>query len=172
MKTKKNILYRWLDHLLVVGLSVMGIMVLGNVILRYVFNSGIEYSEEVSRFIFVWITFIGAVVALKEGLHLGMDTLVQRMPPKLRKICFWLSQLLMLWCCWLLFIGSWVQTQLNLYNIAPVSELPIAILYSVGMVASALMALILLANLWRSVKGGSIPAQPQETIEELTGASK
>ncbi len=58
----------------------MVLMVFGNVVLRYVFNSGITVSEELSRFFFVWLTFIGAVVAMREGTHLGMDTVVARLP--------------------------------------------------------------------------------------------
>lgn len=44
----------------------MVVMVFGNVVLRYAFNSGIAISEEVSRWLFVWITFLGAIVAVRE----------------------------------------------------------------------------------------------------------
>jgi hypothetical protein len=44
----------------------MVVMVFGNVVLRYAFNSGITVSEELSRWLFVWMTFMGAVVALKD----------------------------------------------------------------------------------------------------------
>ena len=55
-------------------------MVFGNVVLRYGFNSGLTASEELSRLFFVWLTFLGAVVALREHGHLGVDTLVRRLP--------------------------------------------------------------------------------------------
>lgn len=153
MAKKKRGPYTLLEHLLVLGMSVMGLMVLGNVILRYLFNSGLEISEEVSRFIFVWLTFIGAIVALKDGAHLGVDTLVRRLPKGGRIACYWVSHLLMLWCCWLLWKGSWVQTRLNWDNVAPVSEIPVAAMYGSGLVAAALMAIILVTNLWRAMKG-------------------
>src|SRR2546423_2066887 len=44
----------------------MMILVFGNVVLRYALNSGITMSEEMSRWLFVWMTFLGAIVALKE----------------------------------------------------------------------------------------------------------
>ena len=50
--------------LLLVGMVGMVLMMFGNVILRYAFNSGITISEELSRFFFVWLTFIGAIVAI------------------------------------------------------------------------------------------------------------
>ena len=54
----------------------MVVMVFGNVVLRYAFNSGITVSEELSRWLFVWLTFLGAIVAIKEHGHLGTDMLV------------------------------------------------------------------------------------------------
>ena len=153
METRNRGIYRVLDHLLVIGLAAMVLMVLGNVVLRYLFNSGLEFSEEVSRFVFVWLTFIGGVVALKEGLHLGMDTVVKRLPHRGRLICFWISHLLMLWCCALLWMGSWEQAKVNLTNRAPVSGLPVAAIYGVGLFAAAAMGFIILQLLWRSLKG-------------------
>ncbi|MFT3962943.1 TRAP transporter small permease [Propionivibrio sp.] len=128
-------------------------MVFGNVVLRYVFNSGLEFSEEVSRFVFVWLTFIGSVVALREGLHLGMDTVVKRFSRQGKLACYCVSHLLMLWCCVLLFKGSLEQARVNLNNFAPVSKLPIAVVYSVGLFAATFMGGILLHGLWRAVRG-------------------
>ncbi|MGY2938439.1 TRAP-type C4-dicarboxylate transport system permease small subunit [Bradyrhizobium sp. GM6.1] len=52
-------------------LAVMVVLVFGNVVLRYGFNSGIAISEELSRWLLVWLTFLGAVVAMREHAHLG-----------------------------------------------------------------------------------------------------
>src|SRR5215210_4913626 len=91
--------FKLLEGLLVLCLGAMVLMVLGNVILRYGFNSGITVSEELSRFLFVWLTFIGAVVGLREGTHLGVDTLVRKLPVLGRRLCFAASEGLMLLCC-------------------------------------------------------------------------
>lgn len=58
-------LCRALEFLIAAGLAVMVVLVFGNVVLRYGFNSGITVSEEVSRWLFIWGTFLGAVVALR-----------------------------------------------------------------------------------------------------------
>jgi TRAP-type C4-dicarboxylate transport system permease small subunit len=87
MTRRKGAIQKLVEHLLVLGMSIMGLMVLGNVILRYGFNSGLSISEEVSRFIFVWLTFLGSIIALKEGVHLGVDTLVRRLPKPARFLC-------------------------------------------------------------------------------------
>lgn len=49
---------RAINLLIALALAVMVVMVFGNVVLRYAFNSGITVSEEVSRWLFVWITFL------------------------------------------------------------------------------------------------------------------
>ncbi|GGK46051.1 TRAP transporter small permease [Salinarimonas ramus] len=160
-------LMRLLDHLLVVGMSVMSLMVFWNVVLRYGFSSGIPFSVEVSRLIFVWITFVGGVAALAQGAHMSVDTLVARLPAKARVACFLLAHGLMLWICVLLWQGSWSQTVLNWNNRAPISGISVGLMYAAGLVAAAFMALILVVNLVRALRGHlpatwSAPAEQEE----------
>ena len=117
----------WLDSLTALFLAVMVAMVFGNVVLRYAFNSGIAVSEELSRWLFVWMTFIGAVVALKDHGHLGTDMLVARLSPMGKKICLVISQLLMLGITGMIFTGSLAQTKINLDVEAPVTGAPMAV---------------------------------------------
>ena len=69
-----------LQVVMAAGLAVMVVLEFGNVVLRYVFDTGIAVSEELSRWIFVWVTFLGAIVAMREHAHLGTDALVARLP--------------------------------------------------------------------------------------------
>ena len=85
-----------LELLVVVCMVAMVIMVFGNVVLRYAFNSGITISDEMSRYCFIWLTYIGAMVAMREGGHLGVDTLVKHLPVAGKKVCLFLSESL----CW------------------------------------------------------------------------
>src|SRR5687767_5996994 len=77
-------------------LVLMVALVFGNVVLRYGFNSGISISEEISRWLFVWLTFMGAVVALHRHAHLGTEMLVGRLGPAGKKACLLVGYLLML----------------------------------------------------------------------------
>lgn len=81
-----------LELLLVALLSVMVIMVFGNVVLRYGFNSGVTVSEELSRWAFVWMIFLGAIVAVKENTHLGTDVLLVHLGPLGKRICLGLAE--------------------------------------------------------------------------------
>ncbi|MBK6600992.1 MAG: TRAP transporter small permease [Betaproteobacteria bacterium] len=84
--------FRALELLLAALLLAMVVMVFGNVVLRYVFNSGITMSEEMSRVFFVWLTFIGAVVAMRDNAHLGMTNVVDRLPRTGKVACAAINQ--------------------------------------------------------------------------------
>ena len=58
-----DLYFRALKFLVALCLASMVALVFGNVVLRYVFSSGITFSEEFSRWLFVWLTFFGAIVA-------------------------------------------------------------------------------------------------------------
>lgn len=141
------------DVLVVIGMSVMSIMVFLNVVLRYGFNSGIPISVELSRIIFVWVIMLGSIVALAQGAHLAVDSLVAKLPRLGRIACFLVAHALMLWCCVMLWQGSWVQTALNWNNHAALSGISVGLVYAAGLVAAAFMALCLLFNLYRFVRG-------------------
>lgn len=134
-------------------LLVMVILVLSNVILRYAFSSGITVSEEISRWLFVWITFLGATFALREHGHLGTEMLVGRLDATGKRICLCIGYVLMLFVCWLLFKGAYEQTKLNWTVTAPSSGASLAWFYSAGIVFSVSSAVILLNDAFKLLTG-------------------
>lgn len=144
---------RAINLLIALALAVMVVMVFGNVVLRYAFNSGIAISEEVSRWLFVWITFLGAIVAVREHGHLGTDLVLMRLPPLVQRVCLVIGHGLMLFCTWLLFSGALAQARINWDVDAPVTGASVAIFYASGVVFAAASGLLLLLNLWRLLSG-------------------
>ncbi|MDD0811578.1 TRAP transporter small permease [Curvibacter sp. RS43] len=144
---------QFINALIAFALAVMVVLVFGNVVMRYGFNSGIAVSEELSRWLFVWITFLGAVAAIKENAHLGSDMLVSRLPVLGKKICLVLGQLLMLYITWLFFDGSLQQAKINWDVEAPVSGLSVAIFYASGVVFSVCAGVLLLLQMLRALTG-------------------
>lgn len=153
---------RLLGWLMVASLALMVLMVFGNVVMRYAFNSGLTLSEELSRWLFVWLTFMGAVVALHERAHLGTDALVSRLPRAGQKLCLAASLLLMLYMCWLMFDGALQQVKINWDSTSAVMETSMGYFYASGMVFAVLAAPVLLLNLFRLFAG-------QLSDEELVG---
>jgi len=134
-------------------LAGMVVMVFGNVVLRYAFNSGIIVSEELSRWFFLWLTFLGALVALKEHAHLGSDFFIGRLPPAGKKVCLVLGHVLMLYATWLVFSGALAQARINLSVEAPVTGASMAWVYATGVAFAVFAAVLLARDLWRLLTG-------------------
>ncbi len=144
---------RVLEAVIAAMLALMVVLVFGNVVLRYGFNSGITVSEEVSRWLFIWMTFLGAIVALREHGHLGVDMVVQRLPAAGKKACLALGHGVMLYIVWLLWQGSLAQARINWDVTAPTTGASMAIVYAAGLVFAVCAALILAIDLYRLLRG-------------------
>ena len=148
-----NWYFRALKAMVVFFIGSMVVLVLGNVILRYGFNSGITVSEELSRWCFVWLTFTGAIIAMREHTHLGMDTVVSKLPVLGKKICYVLSHLIMIACVLLFMSGAYDQTLINIGVEAPAAGLSSGFFYGVGLFFGVPALLILLYDLYMMVSG-------------------
>jgi C4-dicarboxylate transporter, DctQ subunit len=84
------------------------IMVFIDVIMRFFFNTGFMWSQELTLHMSAWFVLFGASYCLKVGSHIGMDAFVKLFPTKGRRILTGLSCLLGLAYCWLILYGSWI----------------------------------------------------------------
>jgi TRAP-type C4-dicarboxylate transport system permease small subunit len=153
MKVFTDLFFRLAEFTLVAMLSLMVIMVFGNVVLRYGFNDGIIISEELSRYLFIWITFLGAIVTMRDNAHLGLDSLVRRLSLRGKKLAFAVSNILMLGCCALMFYGTFKQHGINASTRSPVLEVPMIWIYGVGYLTSVAMGLMIAAKLVALARG-------------------
>jgi TRAP-type C4-dicarboxylate transport system permease small subunit len=146
-------------------------MVFGNVVLRYGFNDGIISSEEISRFLFIWITFLGAIVTFRDNGHLGLDSVVRKLSTRGKKLAFTLSNVLMLGCCTLMFYGTLKQHGINASTRSAVTEIPMSWVYGVGYITSVAMGLMIIGKLIKLAKGEFNEAdliQVQDSEEVIT----
>jgi TRAP-type transport system small permease protein len=148
-----DLFFKALEFLVVACLVAMVIMVFGNVVMRYALNSGILISEEMSRYCFIWLTYIGAMVAMREKGHLGVDTLVLRLPLGGKKLCFFLSEALMLLCNLLFLLGTWKMHELQVTNVSPVVGISMIWIYGIGYVVGVVMSLMNLHQLYLLLSG-------------------
>lgn len=175
MKAIEKVVMHTMNTIIVVCLALMAIMVFSNVILRFVFNSGFTMTEELARFVFLWLIFIGSVVAMKEGAHLGVDSLVSRLPRAGKIFCAVASNAIILWLCYLFFVGSWVQTVVGMGTKMPASGIPMSFHYGTGLVMSVGVGIIVLGNTWRVITGKASDAdliqvkESEDSVEEVHG---
>lgn len=157
--------FKLLELLVVLCLVAMVVMVFGNVVLRYAFNSGITISEEMSRYCFIWLTYLGAMVAMREGGHLGVDTLIKALPLAGKKTCLFLSEVLMLICNVLFLMGTWKMHELQVTNVSPVVGISMIWIYGIGYVVAVVMGLFNLSKLWRLFTGRITEAELVQVVE-------
>ena len=146
-------LCRLFGLMMVVALALMVLMVFGNVVLRYGFNSAIPVSEELSRWLFVWLTFLGAIVAVRRRLHLGSDLLIARLSRAGKRLCFVVAHVMMIYMCWLMGRGAWQQTLINRDTTSAVMQASVAWFFAPGVLFALVAGLILLHDLWRLFTG-------------------
>jgi TRAP-type C4-dicarboxylate transport system permease small subunit len=150
--TAKGVLSRILEVIMVTILTIMVGLVFGNVVARYVFNSAITWAEEVARFLFVWLTFVGASFGLLKGLHLGMDMVVARLKPRTRSVVECVNAIITL-----AFLGVWMVggvhlIQANLNYMSPATGFSMGLVYMIGPLAAVLMSIETIGRLGATIK--------------------
>jgi TRAP-type C4-dicarboxylate transport system permease small subunit len=161
---------RVVEALMALDLALIVILVFSNVVGRYGFGAGFAGAEEISRLLFVWLVFLGAVLALRRKAHLGVELLQARLPRPLRRACAVITHVLMLYALWLFLAGSWSQVQIGLHTYSTVLHYPNAFMASSGLVCAASMLLIVGANLLRIVfdrAGAMVPGDPEPAAPQL-----
>ncbi|MGF0538964.1 TRAP transporter small permease [Agrobacterium sp. ES01] len=153
MQKVVDLFYRFLETLMVLLLAGMAIMVFGNVVLRYGFNSGLNVSDELSRYFFVWLTFIGAVVGFREYGHMGVETVVAMFGRKGRIVLMAITNLVIIAVSAIFFWGTWKQLPINMSMSAPVTGLSMGWVYGIGFFTGTGCILIALERLFRIATG-------------------
>jgi TRAP-type transport system small permease protein len=165
MKSLIDKFFKLLEFLVVLCLFSMVVMVFGNVVMRYGFNSGLSISDEMSRYAFIWLTYLGAMIAMRENGHLGVDTLIKKLPLKGKQICVFLSESLMLFCNGLFLWGTYQMHHLQVTNVSPVTGLSMIWVYGIGYVVSVVMAIFNLHKLYRLFTGRLSEADMVAVVE-------
>lgn len=83
-----------------IAFAVATLVLFANVVLRYVFDSGLIWALEFVQYLFAWVVLIGAAHGVKAGIHLGIDVLVVKLPPAW---CRWVTILAV--CCCIFFVA-------------------------------------------------------------------
>jgi len=166
LHTSVDALYRLLEMVMVLCIGTMLVMVFGNVVLRIFFNTGIDLSEEIPRFAFVWMTFLGAIVGMRKRAHLGVDVVVKMLPVWGQKFCWAISQTIMLICCLYIVYGTYLQHEIIKGNASPVAQISMLWVFGVSYISGSAIGLICLSNLVRLAMGRVEDSELCDVTEE------
>lgn len=126
-------------------LSSMIVLITAQVIFR-VFFTALSWSEELSRYLLVWSSFIGTSVAFKKGAHIAVTFAVDMLPGKIQKLVQSLSCILMA-----LFFGITIWYSIFLFNVqvfqvSPAMGLKMRYIYMIIPIAFSVMSIHLLSQ--------------------------
>ena len=144
---------RLLEIIMVVMMIGMLILVGLNVFLRIGFNSGVDFAEEVPRFMFIWLTFCGAVVAMKQNTHINVNMFVHMVGKPVQKLFYAITQVLVLICGLYITHGTVMLHTVIAENASPVLQISTLWVYGVTYIAGPGLALIAFVNLIRLALG-------------------
>lgn len=110
-------------------LPAMVVLIFSNVFMRYVLNSGIPWSEEVSIVIVVWFTFISLALGVKHRLHISLCLLPERVSPRTDFVLAKLTDIVTLFLGFIMVRYGWILVQFTSRSILPATEMPASVMY-------------------------------------------
>lgn len=165
----ERIIEKILNGFIIIAFSAMCFLVFLNVVLRYVFDTGLPASEEISRYLFVYIVFLGAILVAKDRLHFKVDLLVKVLPNKVQTLFNIVATLLVIGTLWLFFEGSVKMSILTAQSSSPVTGVPLAILYVIGVITASAMLVMTIYYLYYDLVRKKDETS-QEKSEQITTA--
>jgi len=143
-----NDLLGWVERIILGSFVIlMFTVVCGQVCFRYVLNQPSPWTEELARYLFIWISLVGAAYGVKEQSHFGFDLLVKKMSPRLQLAGHYAVQLLMAILVFVLIFYGLRVLKIVSFQITPALQIPMRYVYYSLPVSGALMSFHLLYNL-------------------------
>lgn len=130
--------------LVMLMMMTMAALVFTNVVTRYVFGFSINWSEEFSRYLMIWVAYLGGGLAMREGRHVAIEYLQGLLPPRLAPYARAAVGILILAFLVALTVLGWQLSQFAWRQRTPVLGLPQGAVYLALPIGAALFGLHLL----------------------------
>ena len=120
-----------LDGISVLCMVLILLLVVAQVVLRYVFNSPLTWSEELAVFVMIWLTFIGSLICMRDREHIEVTILVDSLPHKLQRIVLTFSRLAsVLFLLVVAYYGFELVTE-NMTVTSPANKISMGLVYTI-----------------------------------------
>jgi C4-dicarboxylate transporter DctQ subunit len=167
-----NILNRVTMVVAVLFLSVITVMVAVEVVLRYCFGSSLYVTEELTRYLMVWVVFLASSLAVRDNAHISIEILANLFKGRARAWYNLVAQLFFLSFLAFLMIEGLIALPFQTDQIIPTLNIAISWFYLAIPVGSALMILNLLPRVWDNLKTIAGKAGPVEQPEAAPAAER
>lgn len=154
--TIKKFLDNFEEYFCVWTMAIMTVLVFVQVVMRYVFSNSLSWSEEVARYIFLWLSWVGASYAVRERSHFRVEMFANMIKGKARAHFEYF--ILIVWFLFSFFL-AWYGTKLFIFlqdmgQVSPAMQMPMTWPYAAVPVGSALMCLRLIVEIYKIYKDG------------------
>lgn len=166
MKKITNILWGAIDWFLFLGTTAMVLLVFVNVVGRYCFNYVFTSFEEIARVLFIWGTYLGSVVAMKEGTHIRVDILITALKPRARRIFDIVSNVLTSAILILTIRVMMTLVIINIGNPLPMTKIPYGVVQGIIPFSMAVMVIINCMHLVELIKNKPAQIEEKGEVEE------
>jgi TRAP-type C4-dicarboxylate transport system permease small subunit len=129
----------------------MVVIIFAQVVARYALSNSLSWSEEIGRYIFVWMTFIGSAIAVRNKLHVALDMFVVRLPRSLQKLCLMISYVSMMIFTGVVIYGGYKFVLKGSNQISAALQLPMHYVYLVLPIGGGLIFFYLLKNFFEDL---------------------
>ena len=143
----------WL--LFAMGIS-MTVVVVSQVFARYVLNHSLFWSEELARYLLVWLTFLGASVAYHRGMHPGVDVCFARLPFRWQQAVRLMVHLVSMVLFGVMVFKGAAFAWFVRFQISPALSLPKWVLMAIVPLAGAVFLIHCLRFLWETLRGEAL----------------
>ena len=173
MKQYIKSIIKWIDLnlevIILVSFSIaMTIIVFAQVIMRYVFNSAFSWAEEISRYLFIWIIYLGISYSCRTRRHVRVMFFINRLSDTIKRFVIILGDFLFLFYCIVIIIYgirlNIIAYQLKQYTAA--IHLSYVFVYSSIVFASLLSSIRIIQNIVHKIYHWSAPIAEFERLEE------
>lgn len=124
---------------LILLLAAMSVIIFTNVVLRYTTSQSLEWAEEVSRHMMIWLTFLGAGPVLRYGGHIAVENLQDALPRAgAVAVRAFVAALLFAFFGFMVWYG-WLYMQRTMFQLTAVTQIPFAYIYSAMLIGGVLL---------------------------------
>lgn len=147
---KLNALIR---SLIVLLLMLMVVAVFLQVLFRFFLDQPLAWTEELSRYLLIWITFLGSAYAMSIRAHIGTEYILKYLSPFMAKAVTVIAAILSIVFFAVMVQQGYILSARSMTQTSPTLLLPMGYVYAVIPLSGALLIINVLAITWKDVKG-------------------
>ena len=137
-----RVLNKFFEYFAVVLFASVILTIMVQVFFRYIVRNPLKWIEEITRFLFIWMVFIGSIVAHKRMVHPRVDILIERFfSVKAKRVLQWFTSIYILVFLGIMFYGGTLLSSRLKFLSLPTSGLSLMYLYMVLPISAGVMAL-------------------------------